>query len=974
MKKILSIMAMILLAAAGVYGQSPSPGIFNYQGVARNSVGNVLVNKTITLRLTIHDGTAVGPTVYQESRSTITNPFGLFNVQVGSGGTITQTGTIAGVNWGVGNKYIQVEIDPNGGSTFINIGTAQIASVPYSLYSSLSNDLVLPFNKTQADAGTLFRVNNSGAGGGLMGTAVSGDGVRGTSTSAFGVSGATGASNGAGVLGDGTGTGNSAGVMGRSGEGSYPGTSVNAGVAGRANANYGVAGYALSGTGVYGSSNTGNSGRFENTNAANTAPTLNATTNGTSGSHFAIRGEISSASPGGFSAGVRGINNGTGGSGIGVWGSQAGSGWGVLGEAPNGIGVYGSALGTGTGVNGYSDNGIGVSGFSNLNGRAAVFAIQTAGAASNANNVLTATTVGLGRVGYFENTNATNASTAVEIRTNGPLASKALGVYNIGFGPAAEINILNAASVNNALQINNFGLGRGALIQSTNASNNANIIDAFNAGPGWVLNIASSNATPKAIRTQGALQFTGIGEAANRILTSDVSGNATWQAAAAVGVVTGSGTLNFLPKWTPTGTALGNSMFYDDASNANLGGGAGGNRPSSLTLWQTPGTSQASLLFRSPGGELNGIHSENDGKLYFTANTSDPLTADKIMTLDDDNARGVGIGTTNPATKLHVVETGATAITSEVSYGAGLSLFTYRASNITSGANSNMGLLSFNNTSSSLIPGWRAGVVGVDSSNDFFASGVAGFYKGNTPAIGVYGRSAQNFNYSASATVNTLGFTGGNFIGGDAGVAAYVAGPGTSTNKYAVWASNPGGGTNWAGMFQGQVAIVDGTEGAGKVFTSDASGNGSWQGPVHMSAGSMAAVSIPSGGVSTDITTWGTLDEAGGANFTPGTGTYTIPATGYYSISLHLSWGAAASSSGASEVKCQIKRNGSVIAQGYSQQTTTGEIPDDPIANIELTLTAGDTITFAASQNTSAAMSLQGGSFWGKFGIHLVHR
>ena len=151
MKKIVLIITAALLSTINAFSQSPSPGLFNYQGVARNSVGNVLINKSITLRLTIHDGTATGATVYQESRSVKTNPFGLFNAQVGSAGATNVTGTIAGVNWGTGNKYIQVEIDPNGGAAYINIGTAQLASVPFSLYSSLSNDLVLPFNKTQTD-------------------------------------------------------------------------------------------------------------------------------------------------------------------------------------------------------------------------------------------------------------------------------------------------------------------------------------------------------------------------------------------------------------------------------------------------------------------------------------------------------------------------------------------------------------------------------------------------------------------------------------------------------------------------------------------------------------------------------------------------------------------------------------------------------------------------------------------------------
>jgi hypothetical protein len=53
----------------------------------------------------------------------------------------------------------------------------------------------------------------------------------------------------------------------------------------------------------------------------------------------AVKGVITSSSPGGFSAGVRGINNGTSGLGIGVYGSQAGSGWGVYGTVASTAGL-----------------------------------------------------------------------------------------------------------------------------------------------------------------------------------------------------------------------------------------------------------------------------------------------------------------------------------------------------------------------------------------------------------------------------------------------------------------------------------------------------------------------------------------------------------------------------------------------------------------------------------------------------------
>lgn len=108
----------------------------------------------------------------------------------------------------------------------------------------------------------------------------------------------------------------------------------------------------------------------------------------------AIVGTILSAAPGGFSAAVRGINNGTGGLGIGVWGSQAGSGWGVYGVTPNGLGVYGNASANGTGVYANSNTGTGLTATSN-NGIAASFSIFNN---ANNNNVITANTVGNGTV------------------------------------------------------------------------------------------------------------------------------------------------------------------------------------------------------------------------------------------------------------------------------------------------------------------------------------------------------------------------------------------------------------------------------------------------------------------------------------------------------------------------------------------------------------------------------------------------
>ena len=79
--------------------------------------------------------------------------------------------------------------------------------------------------------------------------------------------------------------------------------------------------------------------------------TSTSSASGSSGSGTsAVLGELTNTSGGGYSAGVRGINRSTTGSGIGVIGYQAGAGYGVYGETPTGTGVYGVS---GSGPGGY---------------------------------------------------------------------------------------------------------------------------------------------------------------------------------------------------------------------------------------------------------------------------------------------------------------------------------------------------------------------------------------------------------------------------------------------------------------------------------------------------------------------------------------------------------------------------------------------------------------------------------------------
>jgi hypothetical protein len=130
----------IALLFIGFAGFAQAPNLLNYQGVARNAVGNPLPNQTINLRLSVRNLSATGAVVYSETRPITTSLGGLFSVQIGSAGASSTTGTIGGAGWFSGDKYLQVEIDPASNNNFLHMGTVQLVSVPYAFSAGTSGN------------------------------------------------------------------------------------------------------------------------------------------------------------------------------------------------------------------------------------------------------------------------------------------------------------------------------------------------------------------------------------------------------------------------------------------------------------------------------------------------------------------------------------------------------------------------------------------------------------------------------------------------------------------------------------------------------------------------------------------------------------------------------------------------------------------------------------------------------------------
>ena len=138
MKHHLLIPILLILAAANAISQVPQ-GI-PYQAVARNAQGQPLSNKNIKVRFSVLDSVATGTAVYVESHTTTTSSMGLFNMNVGMG--TPTTGTFSTINWGTNFKFLKVELDTTAtGSSYIDLGTQQMMSVPYALFANTANTI-----------------------------------------------------------------------------------------------------------------------------------------------------------------------------------------------------------------------------------------------------------------------------------------------------------------------------------------------------------------------------------------------------------------------------------------------------------------------------------------------------------------------------------------------------------------------------------------------------------------------------------------------------------------------------------------------------------------------------------------------------------------------------------------------------------------------------------------------------------------
>ena len=513
MKKIILSLTLFTLLIMEATAQAPQK--MNYQAIVRDALGNSLPGGTnVTVRFQIHDGTPSGAVVFQETNTAVTNQFGLITQIIGG------TGNLAAVNWGGSAKYLQVQIDANGGSNFTDMGTSQLISVPYALYAANSPAGVTgPQGATGADGATGAQGPQGAAG-------------------ATGPAGATGAQGLQGLAGAAGPQGNT-GSVGPQGNTGPQGSTGAQGVAGATGANGATGTQGLQGatgaTGTTGATGadgaltawslTGNAGTVDGTNFIGTTDNvpLNIRVNNRNAGRI---DPILLNSFWGYQAGISnttGSNNAANGTSA-LFYNTTGSnnvanGYAALLNNTTGVGN------TANGFNALANNTTG--NYNTANGLQALF-FNTTGTYNTANgtNALSSNTAG------YDNT--ANGVYALYLNSTGS-NNTANGGYALGSNTTGSNNTANGtgALYGNTTGSNNTALGTyadvasGALTNATAIGYGA-VVDASNKIQLGDVNV--TNVSTSGTYTAGAVTYPNAHGTAGQVLSTTGSGTLAWAA------------------------------------------------------------------------------------------------------------------------------------------------------------------------------------------------------------------------------------------------------------------------------------------------------------------------------------------------------------------------------------------------------------------------------------------------------------
>jgi len=149
MKKISLIIVAIIFTITGIFAQTPNE--FKYQAVLRNAEGAIMPEESVTVDISILQGSVTGPSVFDETHVVTTTAQGLINLNIGS------INDMSAVDFSSDIYFVEITVND------VLMGTSQLLSVPYALMAkNVENDNVGDGSETSVTAGTNVTVTGAG--------------------------------------------------------------------------------------------------------------------------------------------------------------------------------------------------------------------------------------------------------------------------------------------------------------------------------------------------------------------------------------------------------------------------------------------------------------------------------------------------------------------------------------------------------------------------------------------------------------------------------------------------------------------------------------------------------------------------------------------------------------------------------------------------------------------------------------------
>jgi hypothetical protein len=145
----------LLVMAAALTMNAQAPNAFSYQAVVRNADGNVMQDETVTLQIEILQGAVDGSSVYLETHTKTTDPYGHIQLEIGTG---TTSDDLSAIDWSDGPYYLDLTV--NGTAA----GTTQLLSVPYAMHARSAETIsgAIEYTETQTLDDVLTQGNSAG--------------------------------------------------------------------------------------------------------------------------------------------------------------------------------------------------------------------------------------------------------------------------------------------------------------------------------------------------------------------------------------------------------------------------------------------------------------------------------------------------------------------------------------------------------------------------------------------------------------------------------------------------------------------------------------------------------------------------------------------------------------------------------------------------------------------------------------------